>query len=275
MTDSEKKIISRFVIDGLQDLCFAGLRGTYYGRCSGSSSFDCDNTRLANAIYVLLWGGEGNIFPELTMENVGTGKDFRGDTMNSFRWVLRSNKEPTVTPDKKIVDWVEKNAAYSKDKEDLIRTISHWKEYDKEKKVMAFYRKYHTIGNFVVLPNRKAGNTTMNLYRGKKRWQDFFDRFLIELDKVLSCQSDMDANLNDLVQCNRDAFRSRQLPELADALFLSDYMDGGKTKLLFKPPEKNIDDEEYRSFAMRYIDTATEIISRRAERMCEKLSELL
>lgn len=198
MTDSPntRDIISRFVeerlardINGLKDFCFAELKGTDYGRCSGSSSFDCDNTLLANAIYVLLWGGDGKIFPELTMESAGSGKTFmfRGDTMNSFRSVLgSSNKKLTVTPD--IVDWAGKNAVYPKDREGLPGTLSHWKQYDMEKEVMAFYRKCHTIGNFVVLPNREAGNTTLNRYRGKK-WHDFFDRFLIELDKVLSGRS--------------------------------------------------------------------------------------
>lgn len=287
MTDSPKPkdIIARFEeerfsgnISGLKDFCFADLRGTYYGRCSGSSSFDCDNTRLANAIYVLLWGGDGNIFPGLTMENVGSGKNFRGDTMNSFRWVLGSNKDLTVSRD--IESWVKENAAYPKDKKGLSKTISHWDRYGMGEEVGKFYRKYHTIGNFVVLPNRYAGDTTLNFYRGKNQWHDFFDRFLIELDQVFSGSDEKDVKLNYLAECNRSAFDRKTLPELADALLLNDYMDGDKPKALFAPYStgkwhKDIDNEDYRDFAMEYIEKATEIISHRANIMCNRLSELL
>ena len=291
MTDSPnpKDIISSFVeerfsgdIDGLKYYCFAALKEypdrRVYGRCSGSSSFDCDNTRLANAIYVLLWGGDGNIFPGLTMENVGSGKDFRGDTMNSFRWVLGSNKDLTVSRD--IESWVKENAAYPKDKKGLSKTISHWDRYGMGEKAAIFYRTYHTVGNFVVLPNRYAGDTTLNFYRGENQWHDFFDRFLIELDKVFSGSDEKDVKLNYLAECNRSAFEGKTLPGLADALFLNDYMDGRKPKALFAPYStgkwhKDIDNEEYRVFAMRYIDTATKIISHRADKMCKRLSELL
>ena len=312
MTDSPKDIISRFVneklsdISGLKDFCFADLRGTYYGRCSGSSSFDCDNTRLANAIYVLLWGGDGNIFPGLTMENVGSGKDFpfRGDTMNSFRSVLgskvlprKTDKEPEVTPN--IVNWVEENAAYPDDKNVLPGIISWWRHYGMGKKVQDFYLLYHTIGNFVVLPNRplqsEKGSFILNTYRGST-WNDFFDRFLIELDKVLPAyDSTMGAESNVLpahdgkkdteldVFVSRSAFCGKTLRGLTDALFLRDYMNGDNTAPipLFEPYSttekfrKNIDNEEYRVFAMRYIDTATKIISHRADIMCNRLSELL
>ena len=92
MTDSPKEIVSGFVkkwlsddLDRLRDFCFAELKGTDYGICPGKSGFDCDNTLLANAIYVLLWGGDGNVFPELTLDKLGSGEDFpfRGDTKRS------------------------------------------------------------------------------------------------------------------------------------------------------------------------------------------------
>ena len=255
MAQEVKDIISGFVkarldgnIHGLKDFCFADLEGSGYGCSSGG--FDCDNTLLANAIYVLLWGGEGNIFPDLTMENVGSGNNFlyRGDTMNSFRTSLFD--------------------------------AENWPDDDDKRKVANFYRKYHTIGNFVVLPNRprEAGEKPfiLNTYRNSK-WNDFFDLFLIGLDKVLSGSDDRDAKLTDFV--DRSAFRGKTMSELAEALFLGDYMDGEKPKQRFAPhyakKNKKIDDDEYRNFAMKYIDTATEIISRRAEAICKRLSDLL
>ena len=279
-----KTLVNRFIRDRLngdinllKKYCFAELKGdNLYGDCV-TNSFDCDNTRLARAIYVLLWGGEGNIFPKLTMENVGTGKEFRGDTMNSFNTVL-DIKDKNVSQD--IKDWVEKNAAYSKHKESLPGIISYWDKQRMGEKVKDFYQAYHTIGNFVVLPNLSAEKTTMGPYRGTTSgWHDFFDRFLKELDKVLSGSDAKDAKLYALVQCNH-AFDGKTLPELADKLFLSDYMDGENPKELFAPYStekfrKDIDNEEYRAFAMRYIGTATEIIIHRAEIMCDRLKALL
>lgn len=147
-------------------------------------------------------------------------------------------------------------------------------------KVKDFYQAYHTIGNFVVLPNLSAEKTTMGPYRGTTSgWHDFFDRFLKELDKVLSGSDAKDAKLNALVQCNH-AFDGKTLPELADKLFLSDYMAGVTPKALFAPYStekfcRNIDNETYREFAMKYIDTATKIINNRAEKICDRLKTLL
>lgn len=293
MSDTPKEIVKAFLqdkfpgenfpknVDGLKDFCFAKLKGADWKEYRGPGSFDCDNIRLANAIYVLLWGGEGNIFPELTMENLGSDKEFRGDTMNSFNSVLNNNdKTFDQTVSQEIKDWVEKNAAYSKHKKTLPGAIRHWGRYGMGEVVKNFYLKYHTIGNFVVLPNRFAENTTLNWYRGTNTWHDFFDRFLIKLNKVLSGSIDKDAILNALVDCNQSAFEGKTLPELADALFLKDYMDGENPKELFAPYStekfrKDIDNEEYRAFAMRYIGTATEIIIHRAEIMCDRLKALL
>ena len=57
-------------------------------------------------------------------------------------------------------------------------------------------------------------------------------------------------------------------------------MDGEKPKELFAPYStgkfsKNIDDETYREFAMKYIDAATKIINNRAEKICDRLKTLL
>ena len=173
-------------------------------------------------------------------------------------------------------------------------TVLLWKEYGMDEKVEAFFLKYHSIGNFVVLPNRQAvlptssGNRmdTFNTYRGDLwGWHDFFDRFLVELDKVLRGSEDGSADLRAIVECNRDAFQERQLPELANALFLDDYMDekNAAPLPLFAPYStstekrfpKKIADEAYRNFAYSYIDKATAIIDKRATAICDRLSRLL
>ena len=82
---------------------------------------------------------------------------------------------------------------------------------------------------------------------------------------------------------SRSAFCGKTLRGLTDALFLRDYMNGDNTAPipLFEPYSTTgklrmkIDNEKYRDFAERYIDKATEIISHRADIMCNRLSELL
>lgn len=61
LKNDPKEIVSSFVqeelsgdIVQLKNYCFADLKKTPWGKCN--SGFDCDNTLLANAIYVLLWG---------------------------------------------------------------------------------------------------------------------------------------------------------------------------------------------------------------------------
>ena len=39
-------------------------------------AFDCDDSELMRAVYVLLWADD---FPELSFENLGTGRLYRGD----------------------------------------------------------------------------------------------------------------------------------------------------------------------------------------------------
>ena len=259
MTESPKEIITHFVgeklsgkIAKLEDYCFSELNGTRYGRCSGMSEFDCDNTVLANAIYVLLWGGRGNIFPELTMENVGRGKAFRGDTMNSFNTVFGKYDS----------------------------TIDLWEKYGMGEQVDSFQKKYHTIGNFIVLPNRATpGIDTLNMYRGRT-WGDFFDRFLIELDKVLSGKEDKDAGLSACVACNQSSFQGIQISKMSNSMFLQDYID--ESNAMPKPVfghyfagnkiKRDIHDAAYRKFALSYIEKTIEIISNRSKKICLELS---
>ena len=260
MFNDPKKIICNFIneklsndISRLKTYCFSDLEKTPYGKCSGMSGFDCDNTLLANAIYVFLWGGEGNIFPNLRMENLGRGKTFRGDTMNSFRTVLG----------------------------DYGSTIAMWENVEMGEEVKSFFRMYHTIGNFIVLPNGKLTNgSTFNTYRGR-HWGDFFDQFLIELGKVLSGRNDKDAELSKLADRNREALEGITMSAISDAMFLRDYSEHPlfapylKVGSNAKTKEKNIKDPEFRKFASFYMKKSTEIITSRANAICRELERRL
>ena len=56
------------------------LRGDDKFGCPGRY-FDCDDTEIMRAIYVVLWG---DVLPELSMDTLGNTEKYRGDTMNSF-----------------------------------------------------------------------------------------------------------------------------------------------------------------------------------------------
>ena len=82
-----KSLVNNFVEERLQgnlsalsSFDFAQLRGDKkYGFCR-SNSFDCDNTNLANAIYLLVFEDIWKDLTYLQLEN----RMYRGDTINSF-----------------------------------------------------------------------------------------------------------------------------------------------------------------------------------------------
>ena len=238
-------------IQQLKDYCFADLRETPWSKCN--SSFDCDNTLLANAVYVLLWGGNGNFYPDLTLENVGTGRKYRGDTMNSFRSVLGKYEE----------------------------AFPFWEKIGMGKKVSCFFRKYHTIGNFTLLPNEKYQTKTFNMARGCK-YGDFFDRFLIELEKVMANSPDKNETLYQLKEANKECFEGKTLKDFSETFFWGNYMKDGTPEVLFAPHwtlrkkfEKISPGSDYAAYAEHFIDESTRIINERAAQMISELEKRL
>lgn len=55
------------------DFDFASLRQDKRFGCN-SRGFDCDDTNLTRAICFLLWG---EIFPDMTLSDIGAGKKYR------------------------------------------------------------------------------------------------------------------------------------------------------------------------------------------------------
>ena len=93
--DKAKSLINNFVEERLQGnlnefvrFDFAQLRGDKkYGVCSGGS-FDCDNTNLSKAIYLLLFE---DVWNDLSFVSLEKGV-YRGDTINSFNTTFSNNK---------------------------------------------------------------------------------------------------------------------------------------------------------------------------------------
>lgn len=208
-----KELLTRFIndhlvgdIDKLHHFTFTKLiTCKKYG--ASKHSFDSDNTNLANAIYFLLWGEE---LPELEFREIGTGKKYRGDTLNTFNTLLKG------------ID------RYNPDKEFLTN-------------VYKFKGKYVSIGNFMLMPNVsiQAGKATrtINTYRGTNSWRDYFDRFLRELRDVYSGNSECDQTLLNLIESNKFYFNKiNTIEKFINVNYLEPYLDIDRNlKSFFEP----------------------------------------
>ena len=264
-TIDPKQLLADFIaerLDGdiyrLRDFHLADLKGDKKYGCP-SRSFDCDDTNLSRAIYCLAFG---EVFPALNWETLADWT-FRGDTVNTYNTLLGAPDENSLHPGLDRYAPSPELAA----------------------KADAFYRTYHTIGNLMPLPNIFVGRRTFNLFRGTHpQWRDFVDRFIAALHPILTgnragadenlCAL-VDANMEPLAPyCTTDGFK-----QLMHGLMLEDYLDyEGKpivqSKGLYFWRKANTR-EEYLAEVERFIDFSNTIISRRANRIIEKLKTQL
>jgi len=277
MTEKSLDLIKNFVderlnknIDNLGKFNFTGLEGneTYDGCPKGS--FDADNTKLAKAIYYVIWKDE---LPDLkTIEDIGTGKKYRGDTLNTFT-TLFGKKENEET-------FYSRAQKFGSDDDEFKELVSQ------------FRSEFLTIGNFMLLPNLSQPYAkTINMYRGSWFvWCDFFDRFLLELKYCLTNDIKQDQIFKKLIDENSFYFKNDKLntiQKFSDINFLEKYfMPDGDVEVFFKPhyyprvcsliksPTKE-QKEEYKEYAKNYIAKATEVIDYRASNIIEKLKSKL
>lgn len=226
--------------------------------CPGRN-FDCDDTNIIRAIYVLLWQ---DLFPKLNLDNFGYLRQYRGDTINTFHTMF--GREISGRPG-------------------FFAGLEKYSPSDElRQKVRDFGKLCSSLGNYVVLPNCFARSTTLNCYRGTNAWRDFFDRFLIELHKVLTSAPDPDETLSELVKINSfcfDHFTGQEnFSRFTEALCLSDYCDeSGLPKLVFSLNyhwKNEADPEQYFRDAELYLEKTAFIIRRRADQMAARLKML-
>lgn len=252
-------------------------------------SIDPDDFMITKAIYILLWG---DIF-DLTFDNMGpwnrgNTNPFRGDTMNSFGSLI--GKED-----------MEKG-----------RTLGFRAKYfgaDKNetlwKKIKDFYKQYHYVGNFIVLPNRATARCGINGARASyydtdflDGMRDYFDWFLV---KVAEYQDRISAGtghtalgkLDRQLQMNPE-YHPAFLPisEWEKRFFLEPYFESGKPKQLFQTPfsdrlkvtalpedrknrEDYYEDEEYLELLEDYLDKSEAVIRYRTGKIVEALKRVL
>ncbi|MBL3647444.1 hypothetical protein [Bacillus sp. RHFS10] len=233
--------------------------------------FDCDDTKLARAIYCVLWKEKlvVNCVSELIKD-----KKYRGDTLNSFNTVFGRNEAKVEKILTNIKDPSEKNRFRAK--------------------VKGFNKSYHTIGNFVILPNNKIehirltvpekgkyveklDSATINIYRGNpsSKLHDYFDQFLNVLQKWYYKSDEISDDWKKLLDGNKELFPTN-FDDFRDILFLNSYFDadGKHCRELTKGYPSALGRPTLEK-AENYIRETTQIINQRAEVMIENIEKRL
>ena len=213
-------------------------------------TFDTDDCNLVRAIFAVLYA---DALPGLNLDSLGTGRAYRGDTLNSFNTLFG----------RPIPDQPDRFAGLER----FDPTA------DLRVRAAAFHHTYHTLGNLAPLPNRSVERMTFNTYRGTHPgWRDVFPIFLQNLRLALLNAPTADPTLCRLVAQNAAALREFRGPhglaELARRLDLDDYLDQatGLPLALYDPhahfatPGR----EAYLAAADHYLTVAPELIQRRA-----------
>jgi len=270
-----KEFCYNFCFDDLYDIekCKNNKeRNKYIEYSYGSNDkdvWDCDDTHLARVILFLIHcDREGNKYAIPKLNNfidIGSGYKYkyRGDTLNTYSTLFGS-----------------KNQGYNK-------------FFDKNDEIEKFRSKYVTIGNFMLLPalsiqldKNKRKWDSINTFRGiNEHYRDFFDLFLY---KFLN-------NYKDFEPWRQNPYNDEYIKEYFELVknekefikrnILKYYLDNKEktSNNLFGHTNtenpycwwcENINENEYRKFALGYIRKATEIINYRAEKIVEHLQGL-
>lgn len=271
-----KKSITDFIhvylgnnIDKLCDFDFSRLEGDRIFGCT-NRQFDCDDTNLARSIYYVVWGGK---LPALEYDQIGTGKIYRGDTINTFSTLFG----------RPLGNSRYSGAAKYSDEDSFVSIVN------------IFHKTYRTVGNFMLLPNMVTGATgtnatastmTINQLRGC-RWRDYFDRFLLELKYCLTNDGKADIALKALVASNKFYFAhlDYSFSTFICANFLDKYVStANDVHLLFEPYEyhwrlrskpNRAQAQHYVNYATKYIAEATEVIHYRTSTIISDLKRKL
>lgn len=246
-------------VDNLASFNFKTLKNSEKFGCP-HRNFDCDDTNIMRALYVVLWD---DLFPGLSMNNFGYRRQYRGDTMNTFHTMF-GREIPG--------------------KCGFFAGLEKYSPSDElREKVRDFSNFCSSVGNYVVLPNYYAQGTTLNCYRGTNKWHDFFDRFLMELYKVLTGSGEQDKTLQELVTINDFGFKKFRSHEafraFINGLLLQDYVsEDGRPVQIFAMNyhwKNEKDPDQYFRDAELYLKQTEKIIRKRSAMICELLKTKL
>ena len=247
-------------LDALADYDLATLEGhPLYG--APARTFDTDDCNLVRALFDVLYA---DALPGLALPTLGTGRAYRGDTLNTFHTLFGR----PISDQPGLYFGLERHHP-----SDSLRV-----------RAADFHHTYHTLGNLAPLPNRSLGRLTFNTYRGTHpEWRDAFPAFLQNLCLALLADPAADPTLRQLVELNAEAFLEFRTPDglarFAHRLDLDDYIDPA-TGLPIPQYIPNAhflaqSDDAYFVSADRYLSIAPLLIQRRAARMIARLRPLL
>lgn len=274
-------------INGFSQFDFTQVKNAkYIGKIK-----DPDMYLISQAIYILLWGDIWN----LSFKNMGSWGSlpknqhpYRGDTIYAFG---------------KIGVGEGKQFGYRAKYFEIEKNRVLWK------KIKDFYKSYHRIGNFIVIPNRSNRIGGINAARADWRngMRDYFDWFLITLYNYQIRKKGFDLNI---ITDFDDAFIGRigfekqldlnpeyspnflEIAKWKDVFFLDTHFNNGIPISYFisspndrrkitttkekRLAEKNyFNNEEYTLLLDEYITKANLFIEVRSEIIIDKLKAIL
>ena len=268
-----KELLSAFIeyelggkIETLKTFCLDELRwGSKF--CNPEEeqiwSFDCDNTALVRALYVVLWG---HIF-EIKEGDIGSwskesnrSHPYRGDTMNSFNSLF--GEQPYLHRAKN---------------HGLDQSVIRWKN------VMSFTWQYHTIGNFILLPN--GGN--LNCERGRKG--DYFDLLLLDIadykknQELYANRPDLYDGVHAIMEKDNSYLLETPFEKLKEIFYLDPYFDDNNMPLNLYGLTRsergvrylNAHEKLYIDLVDKYLETSEKIIEFRSQKMVDELKDIL
>lgn len=265
-------------IERIKDFNFNELREdkkygcTYYNKNKG---FDADDTILARAIYCVVWG---DTLPDINFNDIGTGKNYRGDIINSFNTLFSRNLNKKLSNIRNnnytVLEIGNENKSFIVEDEKL------------KENIIEFHKLYRTIGNMALLPNKSNKNNNINQYRGV-RWKDYFDKFLLEL-RLYFLSDYNNKGFTELLNCNSFYFNrfkksERGFSEFCKLNFLDYYINNeisfgvndGNRGLIYPGWQMSRfwsqNENNYNKFAARYIEKSSKIIRYRSNIILEQL----
>lgn len=247
-------------IQELQDFCFWDiLTDEDFNTEHDETKFDGDRTKIVYAIDYLLYYKKG--LPDFSL---GDKAKYSGDTICTFNTLFGS------LPLRKYV-----TSKFNFSAKELLQREQ-------------FFRHYQTIGNFYILPNEtiKIGkkNRSLNTYRGtESKWYDYFDIFLKNLQQCLTPpENTYDEKFKQLLELNSFYFKeNKSFDSFITDFYLDDYnvlSFEGSNKYYHWNKQMSSNEEqknEYKKFAMDYIEKASTFIKQRSTKIVNELKEII
>lgn len=280
---TSKKYILDFIKSKLNGN-FNELKEVDFLKFTSSREKDPDDLLIIRCIFYIL---HCNDISGLKLNEIGQGKKYRGDTINSFNslfgWAI-DEKE----------DNLEKNKSLKMNKESVRKRVKEVIGIENYKnfidKINCFNKNYHRLGNFLLMYNKEVSNDTINCKRGKSiLLQDFFDLFLLEVkDKITKgiCTQELNNYFDE--ECICEYFKG-SLTEYCERYYLTMYIKDNDV-LLYEindlrissyPKEKgrwrvllNLDDDDIENYYKVSTSFIKEVLKRINVRGNQMLLEL-